>query len=101
MGEKSYAGDCLRHARSIAQLLRDAGREPSIAVIRKSEERPRGRFHFPLMPLRFGGAVTWTTHYVCVCDGLAYDPIIGQPVPLDGYMTRVFGEEFPITFSPP
>ncbi|HSB09102.1 MAG TPA: hypothetical protein VLM38_06295, partial [Blastocatellia bacterium] len=58
-------------------------------------------FHAPLMPLRFHGAITWTTHYVCIERGIVYDPAALRPLPLRRYSRSVFGQEIPIeTFIP-
>ena len=97
-----YVGDCLKHARAIAELLRAEGKQPWIGMLRKVEERAAGRFHFPLIPRRFSGhrsVPAWTTHYVCCCDGLAYDPLLGRPEPLETYSSAVFGCEIPVTES--
>lgn len=96
-----YAGDCLKHAQAIAERLRAEGRQPWIGMLRKVEEREGGRFHFPLVPRRFSGrsVPAWTTHYVCCCDGLAYDPLLGRPESLETYSSAVFGCEIPITAS--
>lgn len=101
MTEKSYAGDCLVHARKLAELLRAGGKEARIAYVRKTEAHPKGTMHHPLMPLRFRGAVTFTTHYVCVSEGLAWDPIAAEPLPLESYARTIFGDDLPLTFAPP
>jgi hypothetical protein len=97
----AYPGDCLAHARAVAELLRAEGKQPWIGMLRKVEQREAGRFHAPLIPRRFSGCSVpaWTTHYVCCCDGLAYDPLLGRPEPLETYSTAVFGCEIPITES--
>lgn len=48
------------------------------------------------MPKRYGGRVTWTKHYVCCSDGLAFAPILDDPMPIDDYSLTVFGEDFPM-----
>jgi hypothetical protein len=92
---EGHAGDCREHAYRIARLLIAEGRFPWIARIRETVVQGDSIFHGPLTPLRFLGyrGLTWTTHYVA-CDGTdAYDPILGEPVSLDGYTLRVFGRE--------
>jgi hypothetical protein len=95
MAPSTYAGDCLKHARAIAELLRAEGKSPWIARLRKVE----GDFHHPLIPLRFHGrsVPAWTTHYVCCCDGDAWGPILGEPEPLVTYSQAVFGQDFDLT----
>lgn len=98
MRPDAYAGDCREHARAIAELLRAEGCEPWIGVLRKTEELPAGTFHAPLIALRFHGRTVpaWTTHYVCCCDGQAWDPLLGKPEPLETYSQAVFGIEIAI-----
>ena len=95
-------GDCLKHARAVAALLAAEGKKPWIGRLRKTEERPQGTFHFPLIPRGFSGpsVPAFTTHYVCCCDGRAYDPLLGRPEPLETYSMAVFGMELPITEVP-
>ena len=90
--------DCLEHARAMAAQLAAEGKKPWIGMLREFEEREQGRFHFPLIPLRFKGASApvWTTHYVCCCDGYAYDPLLDRPEPLATYSTTLFGREIPV-----
>jgi hypothetical protein len=89
-----YVGDCLVHARRIAALLAAEGRTPWIARIRCVEQRGDAVFTHPLIPKRFlgKGALAWTTHYVACADGQAYDPIAGEPVPIDDYVRIIFGD---------
>jgi hypothetical protein len=93
-----YAGDCRQHAYKIAKLLIAEGRSPWIARIRETVVQGDNVFHAPLTPRRLFGdsSVTWTTHYVACAGGEAYDPIIGEPVPLEGYTERLFGREISV-----
>src|SRR6185436_11155696 len=94
--------NCLAAVETLAALLIEEGRSPWIGRLRKSEARGDSVFHAPLMPLRFHGAITWTTHYVCVERGTVYDPAAARPLPLSSYSQEVFGEEIPIeTFVAP
>jgi len=88
--------NCLAAVETLAGLLIEDGRSPWIGRLRKSEARGDSVFHAPLMPLRFHGAITWTTHYVCVERGIVYDPVALRPLPLGRYSQAVFGEEIPI-----
>jgi hypothetical protein len=87
--------NCLTAARELSALLLAEGREPFIARLRKTEPRDGYVFHGPLTPRVRGLKAAWTTHYVCCCDGKAYDPVAGAPVPLDVYTSEVFGEQIP------
>ncbi|MBD0370937.1 MAG: hypothetical protein ICV60_08890 [Pyrinomonadaceae bacterium] len=88
--------NCLNAAREIARLLLAEGRSPWIARLRKTELRGEDVFHAPLIPRGLPNQLAWTTHYVCCCDGLAYDPVAGLPVPLEAYSLEVFGQRIPM-----
>lgn len=85
--------NCLTAASEIASLLIAEGRYPWIVRLRKMGTFKDHLFHFPLIPRISGPPRTWTTHYVCCCDKLAYEPLRGKPVPLEGYDRELFGEE--------
>ena len=93
-----YAGDCLKHARAIQQHLVAGGRDAWIGRLRWIEQRGDSTIHHPLRPLRYRGrsGPTWTTHYVCCCDGEAFDPLLGVPVPLASFSALAFGVDIPI-----
>jgi hypothetical protein len=65
----NYEANCLTIARDIASLLVVGGKRPYIACLHKEEETAAGKLHYPLMPRRYNGRVTWTKHYVCCCEG--------------------------------
>jgi hypothetical protein len=71
------------------------GRSPWIGRIRERIDRGDHVFHGPLIPKRLP-TITWTTHYVCCCDGEVYDPLTGTPVAVDGYVRTVFGRDIDI-----
>lgn len=88
-----YGGaDCVAHAIAIAERLLAEGREPWIGRLRHITTRGSDVIHEPLTPLRFRTS-TWNTHYVCCCDGEAWDPILESPVPLGDYARAVFGHD--------
>jgi hypothetical protein len=90
--------DCLKQARAIAAQLAAEGKKPWIGMLREVEERESGRYHAPLIPRGFSGpqVPAWTTHYVCCCDGYAYDPLLERPEPLETYSTVLFGRAIPV-----
>ena len=90
-----YLADCVTHACRLAELLLDEGRSPWIGRIREVVDMGDCVYHGPLIPRRFP-TKTWTTHYVCCCDGEVYDPIVGQPLELDAFCSLVFGRELSI-----
>lgn len=85
--------NCLAAARHLSALLLAEGRSPWIARLRKSVRAGESVFHGPLIPFGAGIKATWTTHYVCCCDGAAYDPVAGRAHPLETYTSEVFGED--------
>ena len=87
--------NCLAAARELSVLFLAEGQSPWIARLRKTEARGESVFHAPLTPRVLGVAATWTTHYVCCCDDIAYDPVAGRPIQLEVYSLEVFGERIP------
>jgi hypothetical protein len=88
--------NCLLVAQEVASLLLAEGFTPWIARLRKTEVSSGHVFHAPLIPRVPGLSPTWTTHYVCCCEGMAYDPLAGRPLSLDSYTLEIFGEELPL-----
>jgi hypothetical protein len=84
--------NCLAAARAIAALLLSGGRSPWLARLRKTSIVNGQTFHWPLIPRRADVHAAWTTHYVCCCDGLAFDPLAETPIELAKYTQEVFGE---------
>ena len=86
-------GDCWRHAWQLAALLSQEGARPAIHRLRDRRLHEGRLFVAPLTTLRSCGTrrPTWNTHYVCVEAGLAYDPLLAEPVSLQGYATLLFG----------
>jgi len=85
--------NCLTAAKIIARRLLAEGRRPWIARLRKTELRGDAVFHVPLTPPALKLLRTWNTHYVCCCDEVAYEPVVGGKVPLESYSADVFEQE--------
>jgi hypothetical protein len=88
--------DCVVHACRVAEELLRVGESPWIGSIRDVSIVNEQEFHHPLVPLRFRGrprVPAWSVHYICCNEGAAYDPLIGEPVPIDELAMRVFGRE--------
>lgn len=83
--------NCLVAARNLSALLLAENRNPWIARLRKRETIGEHVFYGPLIAA--GIARAWTTHYVCCCDEMAYDPVAGKALRLEGYTQKVFGEQ--------
>ncbi|HZS48979.1 MAG TPA: hypothetical protein VFC63_28160 [Blastocatellia bacterium] len=99
---ESYSVDCLVIARELAKRLLREGKQPYIATMVRLEQWKQGAFYGPIIPVRYSGRVTFTRHYVCCCDGLAYDPLLEKPAVLDEYSLQAFAMNIPIqTFIPP
>ena len=88
-----YSGDCLAHARRVAELLRAEGREAWIGRLRQVVPHGDTTFHGWLIPRHVNreNYLAWTTHYVACADGEAYDPLVGEPVDVETYAMTVFG----------
>jgi hypothetical protein len=89
-----YTGDCVSHACALAELLLSEGRSPWIGELRGKVTREDG--HVIYEPL-VAAKRAWNAHYVCCCDGEAYDPIAGVPVPVGEYAAKVFNSDVPLT----
>jgi len=48
-----------------------------------------------IKPKIYEGRVWWACHFVCCADGIIYDPMLGEPKPLEEY-TQAFYEEVSI-----
>ena len=92
----SYEANCLAISRHVAGLLLDAGKQPVIVCLHKEEDRAEATFHYPLIPTKYNGRITWTKHYACCCDGIVYDPMLEEPIRVEQYSVATFGVEFPI-----
>lgn len=88
--------NCLAAARELSALLLGEGLSPWLARLRKAEARGDEVFHFPLIPRVEGLKATWTTHYVCCCDDVAYEPVVGRAMRLENYSAELFGEVIPM-----
>lgn len=88
--------NCLVAAQKLSAALLAEGRSPWLARLRKPVATGGEVFHAPLTPRVPGVAATWTTHYVCCCDGTAYDPVAGRPIRLETYVSEVFGGRIPM-----
>lgn len=103
MTANRYPADCVAHAMRVAECLIADGASPWIGRIRDLVVQGGQTISRPLIPLRFSGIgkPQWSSHYVCCNDGLAYDPLIGEPVPIDELAARIFGATHLVTEAVP
>jgi hypothetical protein len=90
-------------ANDVAQLLIAEGKKPRIVSFRGKPLAKINGFE-TLKPLKYGGRVSWGGHIACLCENLVYDPLAGEPIPLESYGQTVFGAQIDIsheTFSQP
>jgi hypothetical protein len=86
--------NCALIALDVADLLVAVGQEPYVVrlignnVVEGGFTRAKN-----LTPKIFEGRVSWEAHLVCVCNGLVFDPMLGQAVNLESYAKEVFGED--------
>jgi len=82
---------CPSLALRVGSFLLEEGANPYVMSVCPADE-----CHGRLSPRAYGGRVKWRFHMVCCCDGEAWDPLVGVPVPLDGYCQQAFGEKLPM-----
>ncbi|MFA6322879.1 MAG: hypothetical protein WCX71_05430 [Candidatus Buchananbacteria bacterium] len=90
-----YPLHCATVAEEVAKLIFEDGHTPQIEMVyqeTKNEDgsvKPKG-----FLPKIYQGKIEpWFSHLVCCTQNLAFDPIIGQPVPKDDYTKLAFGED--------
>lgn len=91
-----WSEHCGLIAVDIAKLLLDDGRQPCIAEVFEDVHTGHFLHRKELLPKIFDGRISWGAHQVCCCDGQAFDPIIGNPIPVERYTEAVFGEDINI-----
>ena len=87
---------CTFIALRFARLLREQGKQPSILSVKGKPLLESKIDTEPLTPLQYEGRVHWNEHIVCACDGLVYDPMLGEPVAIADYGQRAFGRDLQI-----
>jgi len=83
--ENGHGANCYDIALKLVQSLRGEGKLAQLKVVNCREGR--------LIPLKYSGEVRWSAHFICVCDGEVWDPVIGFPVKQEDYIKQIFGEE--------
>ena len=87
---------CTQIATAIAEIFLEHGLVPSIVRFTGMPNEGGKPGHKLLRPIKYQGLVGWSNHVVCVYNGLAYDPILPKPIPIEQYAKQVFDEEVPM-----
>ncbi len=94
--EKDPTGLCIGIAAEVAVILTRAKKNPDIMaieeIVRDDGQIRRRRFK----PTLYGGKIQWEGHEFCCYEGKAYDPLVGEPVPINDYCNIAFGEKLPM-----
>jgi hypothetical protein len=88
---------CGQIAADIAALLLRSGMHPHIEEVCDREDNHMNRR--ALVPEIYNGKITWGGHQVCCCQGLAFDPLLGQPIAIEDYTEAVFGKDIELRVS--
>jgi hypothetical protein len=98
-GSGEYAASCSLLAIDIAQLLEAEGKTPKLLSI-TGVTIGCANDTKPLIPVPYRDLtppVIWGGHMICVAEGMAYDPMLEDPEPLESYPFTAFGEEILMT----
>ena len=91
----TYDEWCSNIALQIAARLFKDGKYPSILQFSEADVETGILTFKELKPLLYEGRVSWGFHVVCQCDGLIYDPVLGDPISVQLYSIQMFGENIP------
>ena len=86
-----YVQFCTQIAAKVAGILKAQGKSPYLLQI-TGEPEPDGLGTRYLVPKQYDGRVKWGSHFICCESGIVYDPMVGEPMPLDTYTSTVFSE---------
>jgi len=89
--ENNYDADCLDIAGEIAAVLLEEGAVPQIEKVMEFSEK-RDEELKPFKPSRLANTI-WRRHFVCCVENIAYEPLLGKPVPKPEYCRQMFGED--------
>lgn len=99
--EAGMSDICSLISYNIAFSLIEAGRDPTIGKLQGVKTK-YGEWVGTerLIPKRYDGRVVFSCHFVCICDGEVYDPMVSETaVPINKYLELAFTNE-DITFEP-
>ena len=86
---------CELLADDLAKILAREDKIPLLLELKSANVSESGKRE-TLVPLPYDGAVRWAGHSVCYAEGLVYDPILDEPVPLEEYGQKAFGQDIEI-----
>jgi hypothetical protein len=92
--ENGVTLNCGEVALTLAQLCSNDGKKPSILQFYEHVP-PRIGMLRRLDTGLYQWKTAWGIYFVCACDGFAYEPVIGTPVPIGEYSLHMFGREVP------
>ncbi|MCH8004405.1 MAG: hypothetical protein IH934_07300 [Nanoarchaeota archaeon] len=86
---------CGTIAKRVARRLLIEGKTPYIIEI-QGRIKDIGGNRERLTPIPYSGRISWGCHLVCCADGVAYNPMLGEPLPIEQYCQRAFEEDVDI-----
>jgi len=89
--ENNYGADCLDIAGEVAAALLEEGAVPQIEKVMEFSEK-RDEELKPFKPSMLANTI-WRRHFVCCVENMAYEPLLGKPVPKPEYCRQMFGED--------
>lgn len=97
----NHVENCSLVAIDIAKMLLKEGKKPELIFITgKCIENSPNNYE-ALKPVQYEGRISWGGHMVCACDGLVYDPMIGEPLPIEEYAHKAFGADVEMKIKVP
>jgi hypothetical protein len=88
---KKYLFSCGLIAIDIAAILLKQAGDPVVVGL-KGRPMDRAGNSKPLVPKLLEGKVSWSAHLVCVESGLAFDPLVPEPIDFEHYIAETFTE---------
>lgn len=87
---EAYSDSCAIVACKIATKLLAAGMRPYLLVIRGGLKNGGNTESLKLVLMK--GDMKWGAHIVCAEGEIAYDPVVGNPLPIDEYLKKMFDQ---------
>lgn len=84
-----YPFSCGLISIDLAKLLLETGNDPQIMGLKGQPIDTMGSTS-PIVVASFEGKIRWGAHLVCISDGLAFDPIVPEPIDFTTYLDEAF-----------